>query len=377
MRLALIGPTYPYRGGIAHHTTVLCEALQERGHEVLLVSLKRQYPAWLFPGRTDQDPSRVPLQVDCEYLIDPFNPLSWWKTFHRVRQYEARIVIIQWWVPYWAPASAAIASLVRHRTPIQVLFICHNILPHERHLGDIFLTRLALSQGHSFIVHTEKEQETLDRILPGRLVRRVVFPTYSPLTDTSLSRKAARSALDIANEQQMLLFFGFVRKYKGLRYLLLAMPEVLEALPGVHLWIVGEFWDDPAPYVELIQELEIEHRVTVVNRYIPNEELPYYFQSADIVVLPYTDASQSAVVQLAYGFGRPVITTDVGGLREVVREGFTGLLVPPADSSRLAQAIICYLKSPEPISATEIRSGAQRAFSWSRTISLIEELAEA
>jgi len=287
------------------------------------------------------------------------------------------MVIFQWWVPYWAFPFAAIASLARHHASIQVLFICHNVLPHERHLGDVLLTRLALSQGHSFIVHTEKEQAVLEHLLPGRLVRRIAFPTYAPLADTSLSREMARSALGIADDQQMLLLFGFVREYKGLKYLLLAMPEVLSVLPKARLWIVGEFWDNPAPYQQLIHNFKIEKQVTIVNRYVANEELPRYFRGADVVVLPYTDATQSAVVQLAYGFGRPVITTDVGGLREVVQEGVTGLLVPPGDSSRLAQAIVRYFQSLEPISAADIQAATQKAFSWGRVVSLIEELAEA
>jgi glycosyltransferase involved in cell wall biosynthesis len=376
MRLALVGPTYPFRGGIAHYTTLLCNALRER-HQVLFCSLKRQYPQWLFPGRSDRDPSQVRPQVDCEYTIDPLNPLSWWRTFQRIQQEEAEMVIFQWWVPYWAFPFAAIASLARHRTSTRVLFMCHNVLPHERHLGDAFLTKLALSQGHSFIVHAQKERSMLERLLPGRLVRRTAFPTYAPLADTSLSRQMARSGLGIADDQQMLLFFGFVREYKGLRYLLLAMPEVLDVLPMAHLWIVGEFWDDPFPYQQLIHSLEIEEHVTIVNRYVPNEELPRYFQSADIVVLPYIDATQSAVVQLAYGFGRPVITTDVGGLREVVQEGLTGLLVPPGDSSTFAQAIIRYFESLAPISAADIWAATRKAFSWDPIIGLIEELAEA
>jgi glycosyltransferase involved in cell wall biosynthesis len=371
MRYVLIGPTYPYRGGISHYTTLLYQHLGA-AHEVKLYSFKRQYPARLFPGRTDRDPSHSPLRADCKYLLDPSNPLTWLETFRRIKGDRPDALIFQWWVPYWAPAFASIAGLVRRFTATRVMFICHNVFPHERSVIDRALVRLALTQGQFFIVQSEKDLHDLKRLLPGVPVRRTVHPIYEALAlgGTMTAEEAKR---ELSLKGKVLLFFGFVREYKGLKYLLRAMPQVMGRM-DVHLLIVGEFWDDKSSYLNLIGELGIAQAVTIVDRYIPNEELGLYFSAADVVVLPYVDATQSGVTQLAYGFEKPVITTLVGGIPEVVKNGETGLIVPPKDSEALGEAIVRYFE--EDLSARftpNIRAQVQGgAFSWKGLVGLIE-----
>lgn len=372
MKYVLIGPTYPYRGGISHYTTLLYQHLGV-AHEVKLYSFKRQYPAFLFPGRTDKDPSRSPLQADCEYLLDPSNPLTWLETFRRIRKEQPDVLILQWWVPYWAPAFVSIAGLVRRFTATRVMFICHNVFPHERSAIDRALIRLTLTEGQFFIVQSEKDLNDLKRLLPRAQVRRTAHPIYEALAlDRMMTAEEAKSELGL--EGRGLLFFGFVREYKGLKYLLRAMPQVMERIDA-HLLVVGEFWDDKAPYLKLIEELGIAPAVTIVDRYIPNEELGLYFSAADVVVLPYVDATQSGVAQLAYGFGKPVITTLVGGIPEVVKNGETGLLVPPQDSEALGEAIVRYFEEDlagkfTPNIRAQVQAGA---FSWEALVHLIED----
>jgi glycosyltransferase involved in cell wall biosynthesis len=373
MRYVLIGPTYPYRGGISHYTTLLCQHLGAT-HEVKLYSFKRQYPAFLFPGRTDKDPSRSPLRADCEYLLDPSNPLTWLETFRRIKEDRPDALILQWWVPYWAPAFASIAGLVRRFTATRVVCICHNVFPHERKVIDRALVRLALTQGQFFIVQSDKDFNDLKRLLPGAQVRRTVHPIYEALAlGGTMTVEGAKRELRL--EGNVLLFFGFVREYKGLKYLLKAMPQVMDRIDA-HLLVVGEFWDDKSPYLKLIEELGITQAVTIVDRYIPNEELGLYFSAADVVVLPYVDATQSGVTQVAYGFEKPVITTSVGGIPEVVKDGETGLIVPPQDSEALGGALVRYFEEDlgarfTPNIRAEVQGGA---FSWEGLVRLIEDL---
>lgn len=372
MRIALIGPTYPFRGGISHYNTLLCEKLGKR-HQVELFSFCRQYPRWLFPGRDDRDPSTIAFQVPNRPIFDPLWPSSWWRAAQAVKCFDADLLILHWWVPFWSPAFGATVRWSKQQTHLKVVFICHNVLPHESLPGSKWLTCYALAGGDHFIVHSMADQNKLERLLPGASIHRSVLPTFQPLSSASELRDSeqAKSALGL-QDKRVALFFGLVRPYKGLENLLQAFAIVLAQI-DLHLLIVGEFWEPVQAYQEMIAQLGIEHAVTIVDQYVPNEELGTYFYAADVAVLPYKSATQSAVVQLAFGFGVPVITTDVGGLAEAVRDGETGLVVPPQDSQALAQAMLHYFTQEcKPVFTHNIR--CDKTFSWDRLIDLIETL---
>ncbi len=369
MKYVLIGPTYPYRGGISHYTTLLYQHLGA-AHQVKLYSFKRQYPAFLFPGRTDKDPSRSPLRADCEYLLDPSNPLTWLQTFRKIREAQPDALILQWWVPYWALTFASIAFLVRRLTPTRVLFICHNVLPHEGSAIDRLSAKLALGQGHCFIVQSQRDEEDLKRLLPDAEVRRTALPLYDAFPSKTMERTLAKKSLGL--DGPVILFFGFVRKYKGLKYLIRAMPEVLRSVQAT-LLIIGEFWEDKEPYLRTMEELGLQGDVEVVDRYVPNEEVGLYFSAADVVVLPYVDATQSAIVSLAYAFDKPVITTNVGGLPEVVSDGETGFIVPPGDSQALAAAIVGFFREDCASRLAANVKARKNALSWEELVRLIED----
>jgi glycosyltransferase involved in cell wall biosynthesis len=373
MKYVLIGPTYPYRGGISHYTTLLYQHLSA-AHETKLYSFKRQYPAFLFPGKTDKDPSASPLQVPCEYLLDPLNPLTWLETFRRIRRERPDAAILQWWVPYWALALGSVAFLLRRFTPVKVVFICHNVVPHEGSIVDSFLTRLALGQGQYFILQSQKDLSNLKALLPHAQAVRTTLPLYDAAQWQVMENGAAKKALGLAGP--VMLFFGFVRKYKGLEYLIRALPDVLRNITA-QLLIVGEFWEDREPYLKMIKELEVQQNVTVVDRYAPNEEVGVYFSAADVVVLPYADATQSAVVSLAYAFDKPVITTAVGGLPEVVTDGETGFVVPPRDHAALAAAIVKYFQEDCAPPFTANIKARRHTLSWAGLVNLIEEFTAA
>ena len=369
MRCVLIGPTYPFRGGISHYTTLLCQNLRQR-HEVEFYTFTRQYPSFLFPGPTDRDPSELPLRADAIPLIDPVNPLTWLRAARRIRDSRPDLLIMQWWVPYWAPTFATIAFLTRRFSRTRILFICHNVVPHERGFADRLSARITLRHGHHFIVHSQRDLVDLKAMLPQAEGTRAALPICDFFSNARLSQQEAKRELNVSGKK-VLLFFGFVRPYKGVEYIVRAMPEILREVKA-HLLIVGEFWSPESDYRTLIDQLGLSHAVSIVNAYVPNEEVALYFTAADLVVLPYLEATQSAVVPMAYWFERPVITTRVGGLAEVVKDGETGFLVPPADSEALAAAIVRFFGNRlEECFAANIRNERQR-FSWDRLVDLIE-----
>ncbi len=371
-RFGIIGPTYPFRGGIAHHTTLLYRHMAARYPTGLFISFKRQYPSWLFPGTTDRDPSRQPLAVPCERLVDPWNPLSWWQTARRVAQFAPQLLVIPWWVTFWALPTGVIARLVRRNSPTRIVFVHHNVLPHEPRRWDPTLARFALKPGHGHVVQSGVEGERLRRLLPGAAPLVASIPIYDMLADQMPDRIQARRQLELPVDAQVILLFGFVRPYKGLQHLLAALPAVRQRLPNVRLVIAGEFWGDKMSYLAQIARLGLEEAVVVRDAYIPNEQVASYFAAANVVVLPYVHATQSAVVPLAFGYKRPVITTRVGGLPELVRDGENGLLVPPQDSTALADAICRYFEQglEKPLSAN--LAAEQEAASWETLLDAVE-----
>ncbi len=372
MRIALVGPVYPYRGGIAHYTTMLYRALRERGHEVLLVSFKRQYPQWLFPGKSDKDPSDSVLRVDeARYWIDSLNPFTWWRTFARIREYAPDAVVLQWWTTFWAPTwySLALLNSLFLRSP--VLFICHNVLPHETRIWDRWLAFLVLQWGKRFVVSSESERKRLYSLLPRAEISTIPLPPIDLFSMYRVSKTHARERLRLPREKPVILFFGIIREYKGLIDLIAAMPIIRQYLEEVWLLIVGEFWDSKEPYLTAIEQLDLDRYIVVTDRYVTNEEAALYFSAADVLVAPYRSATGSAVVQTASAFGIPVITTfDFG---ESVKDGRV-TLVEPENVDTLAKSVVSHFQNSTQSSQQGICANNQASSSWSKTVDEIREL---
>lgn len=373
LRIAVIGLTHPFRGGIAHYTTVLCRALGAK-HTTQLFALKRQYPGLLFPGSTQLDNSDRPIEIDHQPCLDSLNPLSWFGTYRRIRDFQPDLLLISWWHPFLAPAFGSVARLCRRFARIPVCFLCHNALPHERSWIDNLLLRYAYSTAAAFIAHSQEDADNLQLFRPDADVRKNPHPAYDEFgADTAPTQAAAREELGLTGKR-VLLFFGFIRAYKGLQYLL----EAIEKLPvtdAYHLLVVGEFYEPPSDYPALAR-LVSENRLTLVDRYVANEEVPKYFAATDLLVAPYVTATQSGVIQIAYSFDVPVIATRVGGLPEVVDDGATGFLVSPRSSEALVTAIQGYYAA-DPATFRRGIETARHLYSWDRMVSTVEAVAEA
>ena len=335
-KILLIGPVYPYKGGIAHYTGLLYRALSKE-NDVYMMSYKLQYPKFLFK-KEQKDYSNDTFKIEnTDFYINTANPFSWIATAAKIRRMKPDLVIIQWWHPYFAPCYWMICKLLGK---IKVLFTCHNVFPHERFPMDRFLTKHVLANGDYFIVQSSQDETDLKTIKKNAVYRKTVHPTYNAFKLQNLTMEQGREQLGINADEKILLFFGFVREYKGLKHLLRAMPQVTEKLSDVKLLVVGDFAGDKDDYLKIIQELKLESCVNIYDGYITDKEVEKFFAASDLVVLPYESATQSGIVQIAYGFEKPVIATDVGGLPEVVLNDKTGYIVAPQRSDELSKSIV-------------------------------------
>ena len=370
MKIVLIGPVYPYKGGISHYTSLLCKALRKK-HEVTMVSYKMQYPKLLFK-KEQRDYSNKSFQIeDTQYWINTANPFNIISTARRIRKMQPDLVIMQWWHPYFAPCYYLLARFLGH---IPILFTCHNVFPHERFPMDRFLSRLVLRRGSGYIVQSHLDEADLLTVNPGAKYVVTPHPTYNAFKMQDMSREEARKLLDVDEQIPMLLFFGFVREYKGLKYLLDAMKKIKTKMPDTQLWVVGDFGEDKEQYLKQIQDNDIRDQINLVEGYIPDKEVEKYFAAADLVVLPYISATQSGIVQIAYGFEKPVVVTDVGGLPDVVQDHKTGYVVPKENAGAIADAVTDFFQVDTDIPWKECIREQAGEFSWETMVERIEAL---
>lgn len=338
-KIVMLGPVYPYKGGISHYTCLMYRQLSQH-HDVTMLSYSLQYPKILYPGGEQKDFKNDAFKIeDVKFVLNTINPFTYWKTARIINKIQPDFVIIQWWHPFFAPSYWCLSKLIKKHT--KILFVCHNVLPHENFPFGKFLSKITLKNGHHYIVQSKEDEKNLCEMLPSPHYVRTVHPTYNVFKQQNLSKEEARNLLGISSDSQILLFFGFVRKYKGLKYILEAMPVIKQTLPKCKLLIVGDFFgSDKEEYLSMIQELQIESSICIFDGYIPDNEVEKFFAASDLVVLPYESATQSGIIQIAYGFEIPVIATAVGGLPEVVSDQKTGYLIPPKNSIVLADKVI-------------------------------------
>jgi glycosyltransferase involved in cell wall biosynthesis len=374
-KACLVGPAYPYRGGIAHFTSLLAREFST-DHDVLVVNFKRLYPSLLFPGKTQFDESGRPLDVASVRTIDTLDPTSFWRAARKIADFAPDIVVFQWWHPFFAVAYATVLALAGRMRPgisSRTVFLCHNVAPHESSPVDRVLTQIAFRRASSFLVQSREDRERLIELRKEIRVAVSPHPIYDVFNAGKYTKDLAKR--ELGEEGRVILFFGYVRPYKGLGVLIDAFAEVLREVDAV-LYVVGEIYEGRERYLSQMRRLGVEARVRMIDRYVANEEVEKYFAACDLVVLPYLSATQSGVVQIAYGFGRPVVVTSVGGLPDVVEHGATGYVVPPNDPGAVARAIVDFFESGAS-GEMERRIGSVRdRFSWGRCKSALVGLVE-
>lgn len=373
MKIDLIGPSYPFRGGISYHTTLLFKHLKAR-HQTRFYCFRRQYPRFLFPGKTDCEESRFYLRdEESQPLLDALNPLTWLDVARHVVRDGPELTIFPWWVVYWAPQYLTMIVLIKLFSRTRIVFICHNVTEHEAHFLRTAAARLVLSQAHGLIVHSEPEKKILKALTRKSRIMVTAHPNYDVFATAVMSKASAREKLGLPDEK-IILFFGFIRGYKGLSYLIKALPLIL-ARVKVRLLIVGEFWEDKERYLGLLDELDVREQVTIVDRYVRNEEIPGYFCAADLVMLPYTSVTGSGPLQLAFAFGRPVVATAIGSFPETVEDRKTGFLVAPRNPEAIADAVVEFYENHDGEEMSTLIKKEKGRFSWDHLIRAIEGFA--
>ncbi|HVI57323.1 MAG TPA: glycosyltransferase [Luteimonas sp.] len=324
--IGLVGPVWPYRGGIAQYTTRLKQAL-EAACELRTVSFRKQYPKWLYPGTSDIEPaSGGRRETGVDYALTPWSPWTWWRTSGRLADSGCGHVIIAWWTLFWAPALAAIAWLLRRRG-VQVVFLCHNLADHDARGLKSRLARWMLGQADGYITHSVDQAATLSSMQPGKPVLQRLHPIYDRFP-AARTRLPARGRLDV-------LFFGFIRPYKGLKILLDAVESMQD--PDLYLSVVGESWG-ATPEIDAARA-RLGDRLDVHLEYVDDETAATFFDRADVVALPYLSATGSGVVAVAYHYRKPVLASRVGGLEDAVLQARTGWLVPAGSATALAEVL--------------------------------------
>ncbi len=368
-KITLLSTAYPLRGGIAHFTGLLYKALSQK-YYTNVVTFKRQYPRIFFPGKTQVEGDEVE-KIPTEVIVDSINPFNWIKVGRKIKKEKPELLIFKYWMPFFAPCFGTITRIARKNGVTKTLVICDNVIPHERKPGDVFFTRFFFKKVDFFITMSKSVTNDLLRIKPAANYKMLFHPVYVNFGH-AVPKDEARKRLKIKDEK-VILFFGFIRDYKGLDVLLKAIALLKDKLQLKAL-IAGEFYTDREKYFKLIKELEIENMLLMQNDFIPTSEVKYYFSAADVVVLPYKDATQSGIVQIANNFNKPVIVTDVGGLGEIVHDGKTGYVVEKENPQKLAEKILeFYSRQKEEEFSNNVRREREK-YSWESFVESLEKL---
>ena len=338
MKIAFLGPAYPIRGGIAQFIAILADKLLEKENQVKIFSFKKQYPKFLFPGKNQLDKSEKTFSVEIQPVLTPYNPITWIPTFLKIKNWKPDILILKYWIPFFAPAFGFVIFLLKLFSKIRIIYLIDNIEFHEKWILGNFLTKFALSKADKLITLSESVYKDAMKLFPNKEVVLGFHPPYSCYNLQKYDKQKAKRELKL-EKKKVILFFGYIKPYKGLDILLDAFPLILKTIPDSHLLIVGEIYGSAEKYDELIKKNNIQKNMTFISDFVPNEEIELYFKAADVLALPYKQATQSGVAQIGYDFGLGAVATPVGGLSEMVIHQKTGIIAGSTSSKDFAKAI--------------------------------------
>jgi glycosyltransferase involved in cell wall biosynthesis len=370
-RVLIIGPAHPLRGGLATFNQRLAQEFINEGHSCEIISFSLQYPSLLFPGKTQYSDDPPPKGIRILSLINSINPINWMRTGSYLKKEKPDVIVVRFWIPFMGAALGTILRQVKKNCHTKIVCIADNIIPHEARPGDKALTKYFLKSCDSFITMSEKVMSDLKQFQPDKPAILVRHPLYDSFGE-KLSKTEARKHLSLDESAKIILFFGFIRKYKGLDILLQALAEQTVD-KNIRLLVAGEFYEDAQPYFDLVKQLQLEDRVIMQNKFIPDSEVRYYLSAADCVVQPYRNATQSGVTPLAYHFEKPMIVTNVGGLPALVPDNKAGLVCEP-DPRSIAEAIGRFYQLGEDYFIPHLRNEKSK-YSWSNLTRAVFDLA--
>lgn len=374
-KLVIIGPAHPLRGGLATFNQRLAKAFNDEGHSCSIYSFSLQYPSFLFPGKTQFTDEPAPDNLVINSVINSINPFNWIRIGNRLKKEKPDIIIVRFWLPFMGPALGTILRRVRKNKHTRIICIADNVIPHEKRFGDKPFTRYFLKSCDAFITMSEKVMSDLRQFEKEKPAKQVSHPLYDNFGDI-ISKEAARKQLGLPENENILLFFGFIRRYKGLDILLEAIGFLKKNNPEAlrfKLMVAGEFYEDEQPYQDQIDRLGIREHLILRTDFIPDSEVKYYCCAADAVIQPYRNATQSGVTPLAYHFEKPMLVTNVGGLPALVPDEKVGLVVEP-NPEAIAAGILRFYQLGEDFFIPHLRIEKQK-YSWEKMCSEIRELA--
>ena len=345
MKIIIVGTAYPYRGGLATFNERLAHQFQTEGHDVEIITFTLQYPAFLFPGKTQFSEDEAPSSLKISRQINSINPFNWFKIGKQIRTKQPDVVVFAYWMSFIAPCFGSMARLIKKDSHIKCVALVHNMLPHEPSLLDKLLPPYFVSAMDEFVALSQSVVNDIAQIdkknKPKRFSPHPIYDHYGEL----LTKEQAAKQLQLNTNISYLLFFGFIRSYKGLDLLLEALGDERLKTWETKLIVAGEFYEDSKPYMEIIERLQLQNRVILHTSFIPNKDVNAYFSIADLIVQPYKTATQSGVTQIAYHFEKPMLVTNVGGLSEIVPHGKAGYVAEPNVKS-IADALVNFKNHP-------------------------------
>lgn len=375
-KVIIIGPAHPLRGGLATFNQRLAKEFIDSGNECSIYSFSLQYPSFLFPGKTQYSDEPAPQNLNINTVINSINPFNWLKIGNRLKIEKPDMIIVRFWIPFMGPALGTILRRVRKNKHTKIICIADNIIPHEKRFGDWSFTKYFLKSCDAFITMSEKVMSDLRKFQKTKPAIQVSHPLYDNFGEI-ISKEEARKKIGVGSQESVVLFFGFIRKYKGLDILLEAMSILKNLKPetlNFKLLIAGEFYEDEKQYQEQIEKLGIKDQLILRTDFIPDSEVKYYLCAADAVIQPYRNATQSGVTPLAYQYEKPMIVTNVGGLPSLVPDGKVGLVVEP-NPAAIADGILKFFQLGEQHFIPHLRSEKQK-YSWANLTIAIIQLAE-
>jgi len=372
MNIISLGPAHPYRGGPATFNDRLAMQLSAEGHSIRIITFSLQYPRLLFPGKTQYNGGPAPRGIEIERRLNSINPLTWISTGRKIKKERPDLLIIRYWLPFMGPSFGTVARIAKSNRHTVVICIFDNVVPHEKRPGDKMLTRYLTGSIDGAVVMSRTvgdELKTFRENFPVKLSPHPLFDNYGSPAD----RATALSILKLDPDFSYMLFFGFIRAYKGLDLLIEAFSDSRLRNKNLKLLVAGEFYEDDAPYRAQIKKYNLENDIILYDRFIKDDEVSLFFSAADLVVQPYRTATQSGVTQIAFHFEKAMLVTDVGGLSEIVTDGKCGYVVKP-ESGYIAEAILDFFENHRKAMFSEGVKAEKAKFSWDKMTAAIMEV---